>query len=260
MVPSSVVSFSVTSKQRIGGARSSRPDAPPGASSFADGSSEEENSTSPPPQPPSPPQPIKYREACWTPDETAFLWGLPGALPPMGNFDPFGFEKNISLGEAKRFREAEVTHGRVAMMAFVGFLVPEAGFHPMYSFMIKVFHTSKPPILTGPAIHHLDEVREVAPFVFEALVLVIALTEIQRSIVGWESPMEKPFTLREEYYPGDVGFDPLGFKPSIPENFPGVQTRELQNGRLAMLAVAGIVAQEIVYEKSVFGTLAGIMN
>lgn len=39
--------------------------------------------------------------------------------------------------------------------------------------------------------------------------------------------------------PGDLGFDPLGLKPSDPETWEKVQLRELKNGRLAMLAIAG---------------------
>ena len=45
--------------------------------------------------------------------------------------------------------------------------------------------------------------------------------------------------LNEDYYPGDVGFDPLGLKPTDPAEFAEMQTKELQNGRLAMLAAVG---------------------
>jgi hypothetical protein len=52
--------------------------------------------------------------------------------------------------------------------------------------------------------------------------------------------------LNENYYPGDVRFDPLGLKPSDPEEFATMQTKELQNGRLAMLGAMGMIAQELV--------------
>ena len=51
---------------------------------------------------------------------------------------------------------------------------------------------------------------------------------------------------------GDIGFDPLGLKPDNFEDFSAMSTKELQNGRLAMLAVAGIVAQELVNGKEIF--------
>ena len=41
-------------------------------------------------------------------------------------------------------------------------------------------------------------------------------------------------------------WDPLGLKPTDPEEFKVMQTKELQNGRLAMLAAAGFMAQEAV--------------
>ena len=52
--------------------------------------------------------------------------------------------------------------------------------------------------------------------------------------------------MRDDYYPGDIGFDPLGIKPEDPEELDLMITRELQNGRLAMLAAAGFLAQEAV--------------
>jgi hypothetical protein len=44
----------------------------------------------------------------------------------------------------------------------------------------------------------------------------------------------------------DAGIESIGWRPSDPEEFERMQVRELQNGRLAMLAVAGEIAQELV--------------
>ena len=63
------------------------------------------------------------------------------------------------------------------------------------------------------------------------------------------------FTLRDSYYPGDIGFDPLGLKPTDPLQFQVMQTKELQNGRLAMLGWAGMCSQELVNHKTIFQTL-----
>jgi hypothetical protein len=51
---------------------------------------------------------------------------------------------------------------------------------------------------------------------------------------------------QRSYTPGDIGFDPLGLKPTDPEEFKAMRERELNNGRLAMLAAAGFMAQEAV--------------
>jgi len=186
----------------------------------------------------------------WVPDESAFAWGLPGALDPVGDFDPLGISENTSLVQMKQYREAETTHGRVAMLAVIGFLVTEApvSFHPL-------FNTGDKDI--GPAIRHLDEVRVVAPFFFEILGLVIGAAEVGRALKGWEMPgNEDNLILKEEYYPGDIGFDPLGLKPDNFEEFSEMNTKELQHGRLAMLGIAGIVAQELVNSKEIFVNLA----
>ena len=182
----------------------------------------------------------------WVPDESKFAWGLPGSIDPAEEFDPLGFAENADLNQMKGFREAETTHGRVAMLAIIGFLVTEApvSFHPL-------FNTSGRDI--GPAIRHLDEVRAAAPFFFEILAVVIGAAEFGRSIRGWEKPgNDSNSILKADYYPGDIGFDPLGLKPDNFEEFSEMSTKELNHGRLAMLGIAGIVAQELINGKEIF--------
>ena len=57
--------------------------------------------------------------------------------------------------------------------------------------------------------------------------------------------LECPAALDGLDYPGNVGFDPLGLKPEDPEALKEMQTKELQHGRLAMLAAAGMIVQEL---------------
>lgn len=188
----------------------------------------------------------------WTADPTKFCAGLPGSLAPVGEFDPLGLSKDLSVQEIKRYREAEVTHGRVSMMACVGYLVAEP-FHPLFGGQI-----------TGPANSHLGQVQEIAPFFFAWLVGSIATAEFGRSLIGWEKPLDaieknkevegKTWLskLNDSYYPGDIGFDPLGLKPSDAAEFAEMQTKELQNGRLAMLGAMGMIAQEQVTGSTLF--------
>jgi hypothetical protein len=164
---------------------------------------------------------------------------MPGALSPMGFFDPIGLASMTSDAEIRRYRESEVTHGRLAMLAVVGFLVGEKVEGSSFVFDSKI---------TGPAISHLAQV----PFAFWIPVFTaIAGCEIERANVGWVEPDKKLFTLREGYTPGDIGFDPLGLKPKGDKEFKAMQTKELQNGRLAMLAAAGCMAQELVDGKGI---------
>lgn len=53
----------------------------------------------------------------------------------------------------------------------------------------------------------------------------------------------------------DLGFDPLGLKPDTAEELDIMATKELQNGRLAMLAAAGFMAQELVNGKGILENL-----
>jgi len=60
--------------------------------------------------------------------------------------------------------------------------------------------------------------------------------------------------LKADVIPGDYGFDPLNLMSlsKTQEQYDVMKTKELNNGRMAMLAVAGIVAQELVTNKSIF--------
>ena len=135
------------------------------------------------------------------------------------------------------------------MLAFIGLLITEEpiAFHPL-------FEQNEQDI--GPAIRHLDEVRATTPIFFEIFALFIGALEVNRALIGWKSPDEAKFQeLNDEYYPGDVNFDPLGLKPDDAEEFFEMSTKEIQHGRVAMLATAGIIAQELTNGKEIFVNL-----
>eukprot|EP00629_Pelagomonadales_sp_RCC1024_P009686 CAMPEP_0119262096 /NCGR_PEP_ID=MMETSP1329-20130426/1922_1 /TAXON_ID=114041 /ORGANISM="Genus nov. species nov., Strain RCC1024" /LENGTH=204 /DNA_ID=CAMNT_0007261705 /DNA_START=69 /DNA_END=683 /DNA_ORIENTATION=+ len=158
---------------------------------------------------------------------------LPGILDPTGFFDPLGLSEGVSASELKRYREAELTHGRVAMLASVGFLVGESGATPLFEHKID-----------GIAI---NQFWQVPTGFWPVILLFIAVPETFRALRGWMEPTkpENYFQLRPEYVPGDLDFDPLGLKPEDPEELKAMQTKELQHGRLAMLAAAGMIVQEL---------------
>lgn len=96
----------------------------------------------------------------------------------------------------------------------------------------------------GPAITQFQQVEARGAIFWEPLVLAIGIAEAYRVAVGWETPRGTGFNaLKGDYTPGDLGFDPLGIKPTDPAEFKLMQTKELNNGRLAMIAIAGFVAQ-----------------
>ena len=178
----------------------------------------------------------------WVPDESLPLFGLPGT-GPTGFFDPVGFTRNLALPGAKRFREAEVMHGRVAMMASLGYIIGE----------------STPTITYGTDVHHTianNQLSEVSWTILFPFFLAINFSEAVRATKGWIEPGAGPlFTLRENYYPGDIGFDPLNLSPKDPVKFAEMQTKEINNGRLAMFAAAGMCVQEQINGKGILENL-----
>lgn len=83
----------------------------------------------------------------------------------------------------------------------------------------------------------------------------IGAAEQKRAEIGWvdpkDVPVAQPGLLRADYVPGVIGFDPLNLKPTDPEQLKTLSNKELQNGRLAMLAAAGFMAQELVDGKGI---------
>jgi hypothetical protein len=179
----------------------------------------------------------------WVPDAALPCYGLPGAIAPLGFFDPLGFTKDMELLGVKRFREAEIMHGRVAMMATIGYLIGE----------------NTPTIAYGMNVHHTianNQIPEIPGTTLFPFFLAVNICEAIRASTGWVEPGMGPlFTLRESYYPGDIRFDPLGLKPTDPVEFANMQNRELSNGRLAMFAAAGMCVQEQINGKGILENL-----
>ena len=169
-----------------------------------------------------------------------FAFGLPGGSNVLGEFDPAGFLEGKDKLEVFRLREAELTHGRVSMLASLGFIVQEK-FHPLFSGD------------GGPAI---DQIPQLPIWIWGVMLAGIGGAEQLRIAKGWAKLDPNTNTaaqaLREGYYPGDLGFDPLGLKPEDPAELAEMQTKELNNGRLAMIAIAGMVVQEGVTGSKLF--------
>lgn len=133
--------------------------------------------------------------------------------------------------------------GWYIVLAVIGFLVGEQVEGSSFLFDAQI---------SGPAISHL---AQVPPAFWVYLTIAIGTVEQYRATVGWvepdQAPIDQPGLLRADYIPGDIGFDPLGLKPDDDDDFRTMQTKELQNGRLAMLAAAGFMAQELVDGKGI---------
>lgn len=130
-------------------------------------------------------------------------------------FSPAVFAKNI---QPSFLREAELKHGRLAMVASI--LLPL---------------TEK---VTGTlAIHQFES---WSPFVQGGILTLMFMSEFRTMRLGWENPIEKPFTIKEDYQPGDFGFG-IWDRKNV-----DLMDKELNNGRLAMFGVLGLMVQELV--------------
>ena len=119
------------------------------------------------------------------------------------------------------------------MLSATGFLVQEK-FHPLFTGV------------GGPAI---EQIPQLPPYLWFAMALGIGIVEGHRISIGFSDPTlpnHRFQKLKDAYSPGDLGFDPFRLKPSSEEGFRTMQNKELQNGRVAMLAAAGFLAQETV--------------
>jgi len=176
-----------------------------------------------------------------------YMEELPGVSGFGGSFsywDPLNFAEGFGTtyypmteGKAAFLREVELKHCRVAMLAAVGFPIGEQ-FHPLFGGDIDT-----PSFLAFQA----SPLQQFWPTVVAA----IAIPELF-SVFSFEDPGENAWTIKKSHEAGDFGFDPLGLKPKDPVELKKMQTKELNNGRLAMIAIAGMVVQEGVTGAKLF--------
>merc|ERR1719352_1352696 len=173
---------------------------------------------------------------------------LAGVTAPTGYFDPIACSAGTSAGKLLFYREVELKHGRVAMLASLGIVVGE-NFHPLFGGNID-----------SPAIYAFQE-TPLQTF-WGVVVAALAIPEIY-SVFTFQEPQGagkgggfavkgEQWTIKEDHLPGDLGFDPLGLKPKDEDELVEMQTKELNNGRLAMIATAAMIAQELITGEKLF--------
>tara|TARA_B100000965_G_scaffold94025_1_gene76769 strand:+ start:49 stop:618 length:570 start_codon:yes stop_codon:yes gene_type:complete len=161
-------------------------------------------------------------------------WRYVGSIEPLKNFDPLNVVENAPDNRLKFIREAELMHGRTAMLATVGI--------PFLEVLDQTDSTLGINYLSSLDFNHQ------VPFWFTLLNY-----ETLRMGVGWVNPFtddgidpNKTFTLEKNYQPGNLG------KYNMTSISNDLLNKELSNGRLAMIAFVGIVAQELAQGKQLF--------
>mmetsp|Transcript_37189 Transcript_37189/g.57120 ORF Transcript_37189/g.57120 Transcript_37189/m.57120 type:complete len:209 (+) Transcript_37189:84-710(+) len=152
--------------------------------------------------------------------------GLPGSV----GFDPLRISDYFPIDYLV---EAELKHSRLAMLAFLGFVSVDLGF--------KIYPL--PEAYAGvSSIQAHDVAVETGAmgqiFLFVAIFEMISYISVSQMLQG------------SGRAPGDYGFDPLAFsKDKSPEEMFKLKTQEIKNGRLAMMAIGGILTQAVLNGK-----------
>ena len=174
---------------------------------------------------------------------------IPGVSPLKNapadyGFDPLGFAKvsyprfglpDDPLLRTNSLRDAELRHGRLAMLAAAAWPIQEL-VHPSLAKL-----AGAPALLSdgrSPSILNGGLVAGPVPAFLLATAAAIGYLDVQAEAKKAEYPAS-------DWIPGYYGFDPLnivgGMSPLAVKN---MQAKEVNNGRLAMVAVVAYVVQE----------------
>lgn len=168
------------------------------------------------------------------PGYRAFAANVPGDA----GFDPLGLCSDVTT--FANYREAELKHGRLAMLAALAWPLAELGNQSLIEdFGRDVLADSGGRVLPQLTGGLGDQFVES----FVAIVLLVG------------SFFELNFTKQEDAAPGDYNFDPARLEKFeapgwasiwLPRGRPWMAEAELKHGRLAMLAVIYDIADEVL--------------
>jgi len=153
---------------------------------------------------------------------------MPGATAPWKGFDPLGLATLGSDETLAWFRAAELKHGRVAMLATTGYIVQGAGIH--FPGMLS----SDVSFESLSALKPLDAWSAVPDEGKAQIYFTIFLAEVISESTG------------THYTKGGdlptIVFPPIDFSGVDAATLKTKQDRELNNGRLAMIAIMSFCA------------------
>lgn len=189
-----------------------------------------------PVQPPRP-TPKKRIPAKWIPVGNVMAPAvLDGSLAGDVGFDPLGLAK--SQKSLYWMREAEVKHGRLAMLAAIGWPLSELWHKQLASALnlqsILVNNDRAPSLLNGGLSQGWVTVMLIGSIIAAGILEGKAMNSGE---IFYNS--DKP----KGYVPGNLGFDPLNLY-SVRGNKQTMETAEIKNGRLAMIAITAYAFQE----------------
>ncbi|CAJ1376895.1 unnamed protein product [Effrenium voratum] len=151
-----------------------------------------------------------------------------GVQAPLGFWDPLGLSKDGDVYSFKRRRSVEIKHGRICMLATMGYITPEvAGKFPGYlDPTIKLKFEDIPNGLAA-----------ISKVPLAGWIQMIAYAGFCEISAGYDADVNKRT-------PGDMGWKPPLFGNNAPEMKQRRLNVEIANGRLAMMAIIGMFFQD----------------
>lgn len=174
--------------------------------------------------------------------------------PVLKFYDPLQLASTSIYGESQDasiafLRQAEIKHGRVAMAAFVGYIVQSNGIH--FPWPISFDGTPFPSDAGSPP-EQWDALPDAAKW---QIILFIGFLEWFSESNGTHymrggKPGEFPKFSDSDVIPHPVPlnlFDPFGFSKNKSEEAKAAGlVKELNNGRLAQIGILGFLAEQKV--------------
>ena len=161
-------------------------------------------------------------------------------------FDPLEIAK--SKEDLLKYRESEVKHGRLAMLAAVGWPISEV----LDDKIAQSFNLPNMLDQYGRAPSFLNNFNGVNIEYWVGVLGLAAFVDAYgmyyKSTIGEKRRSEDP----DLYFPGNLGFDPLGLYPKDMIGRRIIQLAELKHGRVAMMAVLTFALQESFTTSSIF--------
>eukprot|EP00960_Hanusia_phi_P031433 749283-Hanusia_phi.AAC.3 len=157
---------------------------------------------------------------------------LDGKMVGDVGFDPLGFSGKYDI---KWLRESELKHGRVCMLASLGYIVQE--------FVHLPFEATSNPV-GSEAFYQVP-----AGGLWQIFAAIGAIEHFSHNFKMSGSTM-----FSDGRTPGNFGFDPLGFGKN-PQARARYELAELKNGRLAMLGFSGMIHGSFITGKGPINAL-----
>ena len=174
---------------------------------------------------------------------------LDGTLPGDRGFDPFNFASDTNALQWQR--KAELKHGRLAMLAAVGWPMAEL-FHlnlaEAFDLPYSLASGGRVPSILNDGLAHAD-----FPLFWVAVLSAAAAIEILESVGESQYPVEMGFETSSLLGGGGGGGSVYYTAQDEAEEKPShfVQEAEIFNGRLGMLAITTFAIQECLQNSAV---------